>query len=85
MVETLDTQLNEPTNQIQRKFQNLLSQLRKRYYKTMGTSVISSTLSSPSNQLHFSLKGNHTLIYQKLYISTNSRISQIDSFSFIVL
>ena len=38
----LDTQLNEPNNQNSRK---LLSQrIRKRYYKTLETSVINSSL-----------------------------------------
>ena len=37
-LERLDTQLNKPTNQ------NSL-EIRKRYYKTLGTSVINSPLS----------------------------------------
>ena len=41
----LDTQLNEPTNQIPK----LLSQrIRKRYNKTLGTSVLNSPMSPPS-------------------------------------
>ena len=41
VVKTLDIQLNEPTNQIQYKSQNLGCQrIRKRYHKTLGTSVI---------------------------------------------
>ena len=43
----LDTQLNEPTGQIQQKSPKLLSQ-RKLYCITLGTSVINSPLSTPS-------------------------------------
>ena len=42
----LDTQIYEPTNQNPIKFLNLLSQrIKKRYYKTLETSVINSPLS----------------------------------------
>ena len=41
-----DTKLNEPTNQDSVKLQKLLSQrIRKRVYKTLGTSLINSLLS----------------------------------------
>ncbi len=45
----LDTQLNVPTNQSSIKVLKLLSQpIRKYIYKTLGTSVINSLMSSPS-------------------------------------
>ena len=45
----LDTKLNKPTNQYSLKYPNLLSlRTGKRYYKTLGTSVINSQLSPPS-------------------------------------
>ena len=40
-LERLDTQLNKPTNQNSLKVPNFVHQrIRKRYYKTLGTSVI---------------------------------------------
>ena len=40
-LERLDTQLNKPTNQNSFKVPNFVHQrIRKRYYKTLGTSVI---------------------------------------------
>ncbi len=46
VVKRLDTKLNEPTNHNSLKSPPLLSQrIRKRYYKTMGTSVINNPLS----------------------------------------
>ena len=45
----LDTQLNEQTFQIQEGPKRLLrKRIRKRYYKTLGTSVINSPMSPPS-------------------------------------
>ena len=45
VVETFDTQLNERTNQTSLKSPKLLIQrIRKRYYKTLATSVINSPL-----------------------------------------
>ena len=45
----MDTQLNETINQNSIKSLKLLSQrIIKRYYKTLGTSVINSQLSPPS-------------------------------------
>ena len=44
----LDTQLNKPTNQNSIKFPRLLSQrITKRYYETLGTSVINRPISPP--------------------------------------
>ena len=45
----MDTALNEPTNNFQYKSQRLLNQrIRKRYYTTLGTSVINSLMFTPS-------------------------------------
>ena len=45
-LERLNTQLNDPTNQSSLKSPKMLSQQRrKRYYKTLGTGVINSSLS----------------------------------------
>ena len=42
----LNTQLYEPTNQNSKKVPKVVSQqIRKRYYKSLGTSVINSPLS----------------------------------------
>ncbi len=45
LVETLDTQLNKPTNQNSLKVPNVVKPTnKKRYYKTLETSVINSPL-----------------------------------------
>ena len=49
VVETFDTQLNEPTNQNLTKVPKVLKPTNKKcYYKTLGTSVLKSSMSSPS-------------------------------------
>ena len=55
MVESLDTKLNEQTNQNSIKSLKLLrKQIRKRYYNTLGTGVIHSPMSPTFlTKLHF--------------------------------
>ncbi len=48
MVERLDTQLHEPTNQNSIKDWLLSQQIRKHYYKTLWTGVINNPVSPPS-------------------------------------
>ena len=45
LVKRLDTQLNEPTNQNS-------TDVRKRYYITLETSIINSLMSAPSLQIY---------------------------------
>ena len=48
----LNTQLDKPTNRnSEKKSPKMLSQIRKRYYKSLGTSVINSPLSPLSLQV----------------------------------
>ena len=46
-----DTQLTEPTNQNLKSPKMLSQQIRKRNYKTLGTSAINSSMSPPSLSL----------------------------------
>ena len=47
-LKSLDNQLNDPTNQNSIKVPNVVKpKNKKRYYKTLGTSVINSPLSPP--------------------------------------
>ena len=43
----LDTQLEEPTNQNSIKVPKFQQQIRKCYYKTLGTSIINNPMSPP--------------------------------------
>ena len=64
-VETLDTQINQPTNQNAIKVSKVVKPSnKKQYHKTLGTSVINSPISPPS-QLQTTLR--HTRDVEKLY------------------
>ena len=53
----MDSQLNELTNQNSRK----VAEVGKRYYKSLGTSVIKSPMSPPS-LIHLTFINNNTVI-----------------------
>ena len=70
---SLDTQLNEQSNQIVIKVPMLLSQqIRKRYNKTLGTTVINSQMSPPS----LLIMTNLDLVMEHLRFLTSSVVEK---------